>query len=508
MLCRDKCGYCTFAQPPARLESPVPHARRGAAHRPRRARRRLPRGAVHPRRAARGALPGRPASGSTSTATPRPSTTWWPWPARPRRDRAAPPRQRRRPLPRRAGRAAAGLALAGDDARVAQPRPRRPPRLARQDARAPAGHARGGRRAGHPVHHRHPRRHRRVPGRPHRGARGHRRQPPPARPRAGGDRPELPAEAGHRDARGAALPARRPPRGHRAGPADPPARRPRAGAAQPVRRLRSSCSTPASTTGAASRPSPPTTSTPSGPGPRSTGCARSPRRAGFELAPRLTVYPEFVLDPERWLDPDVRFPVLDRSDAEGLGRDDPGAVFPQKVGRDPATSATAPRSCSSGRRSTAWYSGADGRPAVLLPAAPSGAGRRRGGRGARRACASASEVGDDEIVTLFSARGREVAAVAEVADDLRARTIGDVVTFVRNRNINYTNVCTFKCRFCGFSKGPLSLNLRGTPVPPHARRHRRPGASRPGTGAPPRSASRAASTRTSTATTTSTSPGP
>ena len=41
--------------------------------------------------------------------------------------------------------------------------------------------------------------------------------------------------------------------------------------------------------------------------------------------------------------------------------------------------------------------------------------------------------------------------------------MGDEVTWVANRNINYTNVCTFKCRFCGFSKGPLSLNLRGTP---------------------------------------------
>jgi len=48
-------------------------------------------------------------------------------------------------------------------------------------------------------------------------------------------------------------------------------------------------------------------------------------------------------------------------------------------------------------------------------------------------------------------------------DQLRAETVGDVVTFVRNRNINYTNVCTFKCRFCAFSKGPLSLNLRGAP---------------------------------------------
>jgi FO synthase len=53
------------------------------------------------------------------------------------------------------------------------------------------------------------------------------------------------------------------------------------------------------------------------------------------------------------------------------------------------------------------------------------------------------EPGVDEIVTLFSARGREVNAVAEVADDLRARTVGDVVTYVHNRNINYTNVCTF-----------------------------------------------------------------
>jgi FO synthase len=72
-------------------------------------------------------------------------------------------------------------------------------------------------------------------------------------------------------------------------------------------------------------------------------------------------------------------------------------------------------------------------------------------------------VGEDEIVALFAARGHEVAAVAGLADELRREAVGDTVTYVRNRNINYTNVCTFKCRFCGFSKGPLSLNLRGTP---------------------------------------------
>jgi FO synthase len=73
------------------------------------------------------------------------------------------------------------------------------------------------------------------------------------------------------------------------------------------------------------------------------------------------------------------------------------------------------------------------------------------------------EPGIDELVTLFGARGQEVAAVAALADELRAEAVGDTVTWVSNRNINYTNVCTFKCRFCGFSKGPLSLNLRGTP---------------------------------------------
>ena len=73
------------------------------------------------------------------------------------------------------------------------------------------------------------------------------------------------------------------------------------------------------------------------------------------------------------------------------------------------------------------------------------------------------EPGVDELVTLFEARGGEVAAVAAVADELRRDIVGDTVTWVHNRNINYTNVCTFKCRFCGFSKGPLSLNLRGKP---------------------------------------------
>jgi FO synthase len=165
---------------------------------------------------------------------------------------------------------------------------------------------------------------------------------------------------------------------------------------------------------------------------------------GRTLAPRLTAYPEVVQAPERWLDPALRPLVLDRSDAEGLARDD------------------------------AWYSGAEVEPPPVLsgrrPPGPSALmaalapAETRGPVGDVLAAVMAGhEIGEDDIVTLFAARGAEVEAVAEVADDLRRRAVGDVVTWVSNRNINYTNVCTFKCRFCAFSKGPLSLNLRGQP---------------------------------------------
>jgi FO synthase len=154
--------------------------------------------------------------------------------------------------------------------------------------------------------------------------------------------------------------------------------------------------------------------------------------AGKTLVPRLTVYPEYVRDPESWLHPDVRFPALLRSDADGLARDDAWAAGGAEHPPDPLAGVA--------------RAGAGGAVDEVLTGVVAG-----------------EEVGVDELVTLQSARGAELARVCEVADDLRREAVGDVVTFVRNRNINYTNVCTFKCRFCAFSKGPLSLNLRGTP---------------------------------------------
>jgi FO synthase len=182
---------------------------------------------------------------------------------------------------------------------------------------------------------------------------------------------------------------------------------------------------------------------------------------GFVLAPRLTIYPEFVQRPTEWIDPALHFRVMDRSEAEGLGRDDPGALWPEKV-----TAADVVHDGAEvvlvGHRSTQWYSGANVDPVTLVP----GRSHVRAGSAIAEVLAgvrAGEEPGIDEIVTLFRARGPEVNAVAELADELRAEAVGDVVTWVHNRNINYTNVCTFKCKFCGFSKGPLSLNLRGTP---------------------------------------------
>jgi len=181
--------------------------------------------------------------------------------------------------------------------------------------------------------------------------------------------------------------------------------------------------------------------------------------AGHVLAPRLTIHARYAREPQRWLDPQLHFAVADRSDSDGFARDDPGSVWPERTMERAKVDDGAEFELT-GTISSQWYVGTGGDPQQLVPGEPCATGPVAEVLDGVRA---GEDVGFDEIVTLFRARGREVAAVAEVADALRHEIVGDAVTWVANRNINYTNVCTFKCRFCGFSKGPLSLNLRGTP---------------------------------------------
>jgi len=188
--------------------------------------------------------------------------------------------------------------------------------------------------------------------------------------------------------------------------------------------------------------------------------------AGHTLAPRLTLYPSFALDPGRWLDEAMRFPVLDASDAEGLGRDHPWASGSEVPPPLLVGARVAPGTGAGSGDGTGSTAGTAATAAPAAPAAPPVATLASTGSAVGEVLAAVMDgaaVGEDEIVTLFGARGPEVRSVAAVADQLRIDAVGDEVTFVNNRNINYTNVCTFKCKFCAFSKGPLSLNLRGRP---------------------------------------------
>ena len=102
------------------------------------------------------------------------------------------------------------------------------------------------------------------------------------------------------------------------------------------------------------------------------------------------------------------------------------------------------------------------RPARRSPSRP--ASRRRGrGRGAGRVSSWARRSARTRSSRSSRPAGRRWSRSPRWPTSFGERRWATSVTFVANRNINYTNVCTFKCRFCAFSKGPLSLNLRGSP---------------------------------------------
>ena len=158
---------------------------------------------------------------------------------------------------------------------------------------------------------------------------------------------------------------------------------------------------------------------PEAPWPEIERLREATRSRGLDLVPRLPLYPEHVVEIERWVDPAVQPAVRRASDALGLAREDrwaPGepVSVPFLVRRDAA-------------------------PLEL----------------------TGEHLGEDELVRLLSSRGHERERVIAAADRLRREVCGDEVSYVVTRNIQYTNVCYFKCGFCAFSKGKLAENLRG-----------------------------------------------
>jgi FO synthase len=168
---------------------------------------------------------------------------------------------------------------------------------------------------------------------------------------------------------------------------------------------------------------------PEAPWPAVAALAARTRDAGRSLVPRLAVYPAYAHALDRWVAPALHTPVLRALDSDGYAREDGWAVGV----RAPVPSL----------------------PTVMARAPDIDPLLRKATRG--------DDLSVPEITRLFRARGDEVAAICATADGLRRDTVGDVVRYVVTRNINYTNVCYFKCRFCAFSKGKLSESLRGRP---------------------------------------------
>ena len=170
---------------------------------------------------------------------------------------------------------------------------------------------------------------------------------------------------------------------------------------------------------------------PEAPWPHLKVLERATRAAGKELVERLAIYPSYVRSAPEWVDKGLQTILLQKVDADGWPRTDD------------------------------WSPGMAGALPHVAPAiAPSSS---------RQIASILSRVGKDaalaesDLVRLFRARGREYTEVCATADALRREASGDVISYVVCRNINYTNVCYFKCQFCAFSKGKLSENLRGRP---------------------------------------------
>jgi FO synthase len=176
---------------------------------------------------------------------------------------------------------------------------------------------------------------------------------------------------------------------------------------------------------------------PEAPWPHLERLARETAREGKVLTQRLTVYPAYVRRLDAWVADPLRTAVLQGSDAEGFARDgtwspgDPDAALPEVLLRRLGSTTVL-------------------RPTQRISALCNTACRGDG-------------LAESEIAELFTARGDDLVTVVRTADALRREVNGDEVTYVVNRNINYTNVCYFKCQFCAFSKGKLSENLRGAP---------------------------------------------
>ncbi|KRA38328.1 MULTISPECIES: bifunctional FO biosynthesis protein CofGH [unclassified Nocardioides] len=192
---------------------------------------------------------------------------------------------------------------------------------------------------------------------------------------------------------------------------------------------------------------------------------------GFELKARLTIHPEYVVgalqDGQAWLDPRVAGHVAALAGPDGLAIpgikptglpwQEPDGGF-ESAGRTDLHSAVDTEGRTDDRRSDFgsvygdWESvGAAAATTGLIDGAP--AVLHSEGREAMTAAeADPGNLSDEHALTLMTAEGDLLRQVIALADHLRRETVGDEVTYVVNRNINFTNICYVGCRFCAFAQ--------------------------------------------------------
>ncbi|TDH35171.1 7,8-didemethyl-8-hydroxy-5-deazariboflavin synthase subunit CofH [Pseudohoeflea suaedae] len=175
---------------------------------------------------------------------------------------------------------------------------------------------------------------------------------------------------------------------------------------------------------------------PEAPWPHLEELATETAKAGKVLTERLAIYPSHARDALKWVDPAMRTSLYNLVDGDGWPRRDSWCPGRQDLPPEADAVLVKPK-----------------RPVQASARLQAILGRVDNGQ----------LLDTDDIVHLFRARGDEFSAVCRAADELRRRVNGDVVSYVVTRNINYTNICYFKCQFCAFSKGKLSENLRGRP---------------------------------------------
>ena len=197
--------------------------------------------------------------------------------------------------------------------------------------------------------------------------------------------------------------------------------------------------------------------------------------AGFRLRARLTAHPEYVLAGEAWIDPRVSAHVAALSNDDGLVREhvkptglpwqEPDGGFAhagQGTGRTDLHTAVDTEGRTEDRRSDFdnvygdWDALKEGIVRDVSGDSTAELQRKRLGLSGKAALSAAEKdpgnLSDEHALTLMTADGELLDQVIRLADDLRRETVGDDVTYVVNRNINFTNVCYVGCRFCAFAQ--------------------------------------------------------